>query len=331
MREEPTRQNGAYTTIEAWDSPTGASLCVYHKKAPGSIKGSIKSKPKASPKAIIHINHGLGEHAGRYARFAETLSAAGYAVYAQDHRGHGATTAPDARQGVFATGDGWNKTLADMKYVNGEIRKRHKDIPIIMFGHSMGAMLTYNYLLRWPETIDACAVWNADLSKNPALKLLGLILRIENKFKGANAPSIANAMTFGAFNKKFKPNQTRCDWLSKDVEECREYDADPDCGWPVTVSMWQDVVSGIAYGSSDKGLENVPKHMPIYLLGGDADPSTRNAKAQSELTARLKAAGLTNIKTTIRKHGRHEALNEPKAERDAVMAEFVDWVGKAII
>jgi len=318
MRKQPTRRNGTYTKTQAWGSPTGASLCVYYKKA------------KTAPRAIVHINHGLGEHAGRYAQLATALSKAGYAVYAQDHRGHGASTAPDASQGVFASEDGWNKVLADMKYVNGEIRKRHKNIPVILFGHSMGAMLSYNYLLRWPDSIDAAAVWNADLSKNPALTLLGLILSIENKFKGEGAPSMANAMTFGAFNKKFKPNQTDCDWLSKDVDKCREYDDDPDCGWPVTVSMWQDVLSGIKYGSSDIGLENVPKHMPIYLLGGDADPSTRNAKAQHDLTARLKAAGLTNIKTTIRKNGRHEALNEPKAERDAVVAEFVDWLDAAI-
>ncbi len=318
MRKLPTRRNGTYTKTQAWESPTGASLCVYHKKA------------KGTPKAVVHINHGLGEHAGRYARFSAALSKAGYAVYAQDHRGHGATTAPDASQAIFAGEDGWNKVLADMKYVNGEIRKRHKGIPVIIFGHSMGAMLTYNYLLRWPDSIDAAAVWNADLSKNPALKLLGLILRIENKLKGAKAPSIANAMTFGAFNKKFKPGQTKCDWLSKDVDECREYDDDPDCGWPVTVSMWQDVLSGITYGSSDIGLENVPKPMPIYLLGGDADPSTRNAKAQEELAARLKAAGLTDVITTIRNHGRHEALNEPKAERGAVVAEFVKWADKVI-
>jgi len=77
-------------------------------------------------------------------------------------------------------------------------------------------------------------------------------------------------------------------------------------------------------------LENVPKEMPIYLLGGDADPSTRNAKAQTELAARLKATGHTNIKTAIRKHGRHEALNEPKAEREAVVSGFLEWVGNTL-
>src|SRR5215218_7399967 len=45
----------------------------------------------ASPRAVVLISHGLSEHSGRYARFAEALRDAGYGVYAVDHRGHGRT------------------------------------------------------------------------------------------------------------------------------------------------------------------------------------------------------------------------------------------------
>ncbi len=318
MRETPTRQNGRYDDITGWEAPGGASLCVYHKRA------------KGAPKAVLHINHGLGEHAGRYARFAEGLSKAGYEVYAQDHRGHGATTAPDAGQGVFAGKEGWNKVLADMKFVNGQIHDRHPDVPVVLFGHSMGAMLAYNYLLRWPNTISAAAIWNADLSKNPLLPVMKLILALEKLIKGPKADSLVTKLTFEAFNKAFKPNQTSCDWLSKDVDECRAYEEDPDCGWPPSVSLWRDLASGIAYGASDKGVENLPKDMPVHLLGGDADPSTRKAKATTDLAARLQAAGLRNVTTIIRKDGRHEALNEPKAERDAVTADFIAWLDKVV-
>ena len=48
--------------------------------------------PEDTPKAIVQIAHGLAEHSGRYARFAETLTDHGYAVYASDHRGHGRTS-----------------------------------------------------------------------------------------------------------------------------------------------------------------------------------------------------------------------------------------------
>ena len=318
MRNTPTRLNGTYDEIAGWDAPSGASLCVYHKKAEGK------------PKAAVHINHGLGEHAGRYGRFAEALSDAGYEVYAQDHRGHGATTAPEAAQGVFAEKDGWDKVLADMKFVNDEIHKRHPGEPVVLFGHSMGAMLAYNYLLRWPQTVVAAAIWNADLSKNPLLPIMKTILAIEILTKGPEAESLVTKLTFEAFNKKFKPNQTGFDWLSKDVDECRAYENDPDCGWPPSVSLWKDLASGVAYGARDKGIENIPRDLPVYLLGGDADPSTRNAKATEDLAKRLKAAGLINVKTTIRKDGRHEALNEPEAERNAVTAEFIDWLKEAV-
>ncbi|UGA40293.1 alpha/beta hydrolase [Chromobacterium haemolyticum] len=49
--------------------------------------------PDGAPRAVVLISHGMSEYAVRYHRFAQTLTAAGYAVYAHDHRGHGAARA----------------------------------------------------------------------------------------------------------------------------------------------------------------------------------------------------------------------------------------------
>jgi hypothetical protein len=87
-------------------SPTGAQLSLWTCPVSGTAKG------------VVQICHGLGEHAERYARFAEALSVAGYAVYAEDHRGHGKTTAPDAPAGFFARAEGWNQVLADKAFIN---------------------------------------------------------------------------------------------------------------------------------------------------------------------------------------------------------------------
>jgi alpha-beta hydrolase superfamily lysophospholipase len=51
--------------------------------------------PEEPVKAVVQIAHGWAEHAGRYARVAEALCREGYAVYADDHRGHG------VRQGLL--------------------------------------------------------------------------------------------------------------------------------------------------------------------------------------------------------------------------------------
>ena len=70
--------------------------------------------PDGPPKAVVQIAHGMAEHSARYARLAEALTAAGYAVYANDHRGHG-DTASKADHGYFADHDGWDSVVADLR------------------------------------------------------------------------------------------------------------------------------------------------------------------------------------------------------------------------
>ncbi len=65
--------------------------------------------PEGPPRAIVQIAHGLTEHSARYARLAAALNSAGYAVYANDHRGHGPKAArrrsrPFRRRGRLGQG-----------------------------------------------------------------------------------------------------------------------------------------------------------------------------------------------------------------------------------
>lgn len=57
----------------------GKQIHCYHWPAQGE------------PKAIVHIAHGMGEHAARYDWAASKLAQAGYEVQANDHRAHGLT------------------------------------------------------------------------------------------------------------------------------------------------------------------------------------------------------------------------------------------------
>ena len=60
--------------------------------------------PDGEPRAVVQVQHGLAEHAGRYARFAEALTDAGYLVYAPDGRGSGRSA--QGNYGDFGP-DGW--------------------------------------------------------------------------------------------------------------------------------------------------------------------------------------------------------------------------------
>ncbi|MFM8392634.1 MAG: alpha/beta hydrolase, partial [Acidobacteriota bacterium] len=64
-------------------------------------------------RGIVHIIHGLSEHAGRYERLAEELTGEGYQVFAHDQRGHGLTAGSDDRLGFVADADGWQKLVDD--------------------------------------------------------------------------------------------------------------------------------------------------------------------------------------------------------------------------
>src|SRR6201993_2063875 len=79
----------------------------------------------SEPKAVVQIAHGLAEHAARYARLAEALNAAGYAVYANDHRGHGRTVRSADDLGFFAERDGWRKCVDDIWQINRHVAAAH--------------------------------------------------------------------------------------------------------------------------------------------------------------------------------------------------------------
>src|SRR5580765_2645591 len=74
-------------TTFGFERPDGVLLFVY------------RWLPNGPAKAVLQITHGWGEHAGRYARVAETLCRDGYAVCANDHRGHGRTARTPAELG----------------------------------------------------------------------------------------------------------------------------------------------------------------------------------------------------------------------------------------
>ncbi|MEO0327523.1 MAG: alpha/beta hydrolase [Pseudomonadota bacterium] len=293
-------------------SPTGASLGVY--------SSTIKA-----PKAVLHINHGMSEHGKRYQRFAEFLASRGYASLAHDHRGHGATTAADAPQGIFSNQDGLAKVLADADAVNDHIRQQNPNVPIVLFGHSMGSILGLNYCIHHHEKIAGAALWNSGVDGGPLLTIYGFLLTVERFFKGSDVPSqIANKLAFDAWNKKFAPNRTQSDWLSRDEAEVDKYIADPDCGFDASNGLWRDLLGGIRRGADNAELAKIRNDLPIHLLAGTKDPCTNNGTAVERLHDRMSKNGIQDLSLTLLPDTRHESLNE--INRDQTMADFVQWL-----
>ncbi|SOE12314.1 alpha-beta hydrolase superfamily lysophospholipase [Hoeflea halophila] len=299
------------------NSPTGAELAVRHMPAGGDARG------------VVQINHGLAEHAARYQRYARLLSAHGYHVYAHDHRGHGATRAPDSIPGAFASKDGAAKVIDDVAAIHALIGKTHPGLPVVTFGHSMGGVIALNFAEAHPQASAALAVWNANFNAGLAGRAGQLALRLEAFFKGSDTPSaILPRLTFQAWAKAMPDRRTDFDWLSRDPVEVDLYVVDPLSGWDATVSMWQDVFRLIYAGGDEANLAKLPKTLPVNLLGGADDPATDKGEALRWLAGEMQKIGMTEVSLQVLAETRHETLNE--INRDRSMADFVNWLDKVL-
>ncbi|MBU4529946.1 MAG: alpha/beta hydrolase [Hoeflea sp.] len=298
-------------------SPTGADLAVRHVPAEGPARG------------VVQINHGLAEHAARYARFATFLARRRFHVYAHDHRGHGLTRAPDSIPGAFASKEGATKVIADVAAVHALIAERHPGLPVVTFGHSMGGLIALNFAEAHPGASAALAVWNSNFNAGIAGRAGQAILAVEAFFKGSDTPSaMLPKLTFQAWAKAMPNRRTDFDWLSREANEVDLYIADPLCGWDATVSMWRDVFELIYAGGATENLAKLPKSLPVHLIGGAQDPATDKGEAVKWLEAKMRAAGLAHVTLQVLAETRHETLNE--INREQSMANFAVWLDTAL-
>jgi alpha-beta hydrolase superfamily lysophospholipase len=298
-------------------SPTGALLNLYVKRA------------KGAGRAVVQINHGLAEHAARYARFADFLSGHGFHVYAHDHRGHGFTTAPDAPLGRFGGMQGGEKVIADVLAVHDLIGKEHPHLPVIAFGHSMGGLVALVFVLRHSERVRAAAIWNANLSAGLAGRAALALLAWEKFRLGSDVPSrLLPKLTFQAWGKAVPNHKTAFDWLSRDAAEVQAYIADPLCGFDASVSLWRDLFSFTFEGADDANFADVRRSLPINLVGGEKDPATNHGKAVEHLASRMRRMGFSNLVSTVYAETRHESLNE--VNRNLIMDEFAAWADSTL-
>jgi alpha-beta hydrolase superfamily lysophospholipase len=306
-----------FDQTETLDSPTGAALNLHLKRATAPLRG------------VIQVNHGLAEHAARYARFAAAMAARGFDVYAHDHRGHGATRAPDAPPRRFATAGGGDKVIADVAAVHDRIAADRPGAPVILFGHSMGGLVALNFLMRHSQRVAAAAIWNANFSAGALGRVAQAILAWEAFRLGSDVPSrILPKLTFQDWAKKVPDRRTEFDWLSREPAEVDKYVADPLCGWDASVSMWRDVFGFIFAGADDRNLAGIRRDLPVNLLGGEKDPATAGGKAVLDLARRMKAMGFSNLESRIWPETRHESLNE--TNRDAITGEFAAWAERVV-
>lgn len=304
------------TETFTFDSENGVKIFYYKWSPDDGVK----------PLAAVQIAHGMAEHAARYERFAEYLAAAGYIVYANDHRGHYKSAGRLDNTGFFAENDGWKLAVNDLHTLTGIIKKENMGLPVYLFGHSMGTFLFRNYLYIYSNE-ELKGVVLSGTGGNPGIlgKVGVMIAKVEKSLKGPrHRSSLLNGLSFGSFNKPFRPNRTDFDWLSRDQAEVDKYVADPYCGFVCTTSFFVDMLGGIIDIHKPENVNKTPKTLPVYFFAGEKDPVGNFSRGVTEVFNMYKNAGLKDVTCKFYKDGRHEMLNE--LNRDEVFADVKHWL-----
>jgi alpha-beta hydrolase superfamily lysophospholipase len=275
-------------------------------------------------KAVVQISHGLSENAGRYENFAQFLTDRGYAVYANDHLGHGKTAITVNNLG-YACKDGFLQMLRDMEQLSEIIKKEYTDKPIILFGHNMGSFLSQLYIQEYGDILKA-VILSGTMGRLGRMANIGVILSVLGmKTRGAAAKANnLNKLYFGAYNKGFKPFRTEFDWLSRDEKEVDKFVKDDFCGAIPSYGFYYDMFRAFKIMHNKSRMENIPKNLPVYLFSGENDPVGSNTKSVLGLIELYKEQKIQDISYKFYKNGRHEMLNE--INKSEVMTDIGKWI-----
>lgn len=252
------------------------------------------------PKAVVQLAHGVGEHALRYEALAQALVNAGYAVYADDHRGHGQTGVTywkgDLTQiGKLGVG-GLRATQQNLLDLTRIAQGEHPGLPFVMLGHSWGSLMVQNLLNAGPHP------WTA-------VVLTGTALRTPFDMNG------------GDLNARHRHlGTTGAEWLSRDPAVARAFVDDP-----LTTDAKVLQLFGVADGLRLFGRpKRVQPPVPLLIMVGDDDPLGGEASAKKLADAYLRRGGLTDVELIVYAGARHEVFNE--TNQAEVRADLIAWL-----
>ena len=276
--------------------------------ADGLSIACVKWGNREDVRGVVQIAHGLGEHIGRYAELADTLTQAEFVVYGNDHRGHGLTAEPSDSFGDFGPG-GFDQLVEDMISLRVIAKNEHPRKPYILLGHSMGSFAAQQFVLDHSHSIDGLA-----LSGSGTLD--GLVRVAQSIAPGEDPMKLMNAA--------FEPARTPFDWLSRDNAEVDAFIKDPLCFPSLKPESIQSFLGAFPRLADPQEIRKMREDLPLYIFSGSDDPIGQRLEGVRVLIDHYRSAGLTSIAHDFYSGGRHEMLHE--LNRRDVITNLLVWL-----
>ena len=249
---------------------------------------------KEDPSGVICLVHGFGEHSTRYAHWAERFVSKNFVFMGFDLRGHGKS--PGKRGGIPS----FEMLMNDISVFLEKARSLFPNIPVYLYGHSMGGNLVLNYAIdRHPDIkgLVATSPWLSLKKEQPGI-LLGLIRFINTLAPGLTIPSGLDAKG-----------------ISRDRDVVQRYVDDPLVHGKISMRLFLAI--------HDNGLLVIKKAgqltIPVLLMQGSDDPIV-DPEATREFSK-----GVEQDVTYKEWEGLyHETHNEP--EKEEVFDFVMQWL-----
>src|SRR6266850_3353700 len=269
----------------------------------------VKWSGQHDVRGVVQIAHGLGEHIGRYAELAEILVRAEFAVYGNDHRGHGLTAnASNQSFGDFGPG-GFDALIEDMISLRVIAKNEHPGKPYILLGHSLGSFAAQQFILDHGHSIDGLALSGSGV-------LDGLARFAKSLPAGEDPMRLMNA--------RFEPARTPFDWLSRDNAEVDAFINDPLCFPSLKPDSMQSFLGAFPRLADPREIRKVRNDLPVYIFSGSDDPIGQRLEGVRVLMDRYRSAGLASLVHDFYSGGRHEMLHE--LNRREVFTNLLVWI-----
>ena len=278
------------------------------------------------PKAVVQIAHGAIEHAGRYADFAQALAARGFAVYADDHRGHGRTAGTAENAAYFSDGrGGFSLAVDDLHALTQRIKAEKPGLKVFLLGHSMGSLMARVYAARYGADIDGLVLTGTGRVSPVLIGIVRGLAKIEILFLGRRHRSpLLHKLVFGTLNRPFK-GDTGSEFICSDLEVVRAYADDEFCGNMASAEFVDQLLWGTREAARKRTFDRYPKELPLFIGAGEFDTmGGGKLAAVRKDVADFKAAGVQDMVLHVYDGMRHEILNE--TDKQKVYADIIAWM-----
>ncbi len=260
-------------------------------------------------KAVVQIVHGMEEHQERYEELAKILNDAGLSVVSSDMRGHGYTVKKEDL-GFFKKKKGYLALIDDQKAVTSFIKEKFPKLPVYIFAHSMGTIIT-RVLLQTESEKYSKVILSGYPNYQSACSFGIFFANFVKFFFGAKYKSkVIQSLGVGEFNKAIKNPKTDVDWVCANEKTVEKYLADEYCGFGFSCSAFSDLFHLVKMMHQPKLYKDVNKSLQFLMLRGYDDACTGGEKGAKDSRDTLKKAGFENISYIDYPDMRHEIINE---------------------